>query len=782
MNKPIIIQFTVIAIIVLLIMHAVFFALYGGLIRRLREGMTDPGTGALTRNGFLRRLARANAIEVGRTAVISVQIAELRGLCRLLDEREYRSVLQQIVSALSAQLGADAFLACTGDDSFCFAAKAANRDEGMVKLSGVARALAQIRAGRSGAVLTPRFGICTCLSEGDTPDELLDRAVLACAHATKERPARLYDAELDAELSLERQLIDALGQARARGELTVCYQPKVSLAERKIAGAEVLIRWRHPQRGLLSPEMFVPLSETYGAAAQLDLFSFEEACRTIARWQEDGRELCPLSVNLSVDSFRRADLAETLSAIGRRYHVPSGMIQLELSETLLAEDPDAAKELFEQLHACGFRCAVDRFGSGLCSTRLLGMLNPDTVKLDQSFFSGANNDRHGRYLLENALRLAARLHARTVAVGVDSRGQVGYLQQVGCDDAQGFLFFRPLPGDRLDEAIYSGRELKTVPAAAPDGDGQRAPAAPEEATQSFRNIILFSCWPREDEVEFSEAFSPVLRGQTRFKNAAALFRTTALIHENDRKDFFRLLEISRHTDGWTEGTLRFYVSEMRYSWLDLRLRWERHGGTERISGMLVNMDGWRNEINRWKEKAERDVLTGLYNREHFEQVLGEQLGSGACQSAAVLFVDVDDLKIANDSYGHLFGDTLLCYVAKQMLAIFRHTDVIARYGGDEFVVFAPNVTQEVLEQRLQKLYAAFRHPIRGDAAQYTASVSIGAALYPKDGADAAALLAHADSALYEAKRTKNRYVLYEPHMKNTTAGLRKRPDGAGDAR
>ena len=780
MNKTIIIRFTVIAIIVLLIMHAAFFALYGGLIRRVRESMTDPDTGALSRNGFLRRFARSNAIELGRSAVISMQIAGLRGLYCLLDEEEYRRVLQQVFAALSAQLGADALVARTGDDSFCFTAKAANRDEGALKLQSVTRALAQIRAGRSGAVLAPRFGVCPCLAEGDTPEELLDRAVLARAHATKERPFRIYDAELDAERSLERQLIDALAEARTRGELTVCYQPKVSLAERRVAGAEVLIRWRHPQRGLLSPEMFVPLAERYGAAAQLDLFSFEEACRTIARWQEEGRELCPLSVNLSADSLRRADLPETLAAIGRRYHVPSGMIQLELAETLLAEDPDAAKELFEQLHAGGFRCAVDRFGSGLCATRLLGMLNPDTVKLDQSFFSGANNDRHGRNLLENAVRLAASLHARTVAVGVDSRGQVSYLQQVGCDDAQGFLFFRPMAGDRLDEAIYSGRELKTVPAAAPDGDGQKAPAAAEDA-QSFRNVILFSCWPREDEVEFSEAFSPVLRGQTRFKNAAALFRTTALIHENDRKDFFRLLEISRHADGWTEGTLRFYVSELRYSWLDLRLRWERHGGTERISGMLVNMDGWRSEINRWKEKAERDVLTGLYNREHFEQVLGEQLGSGACQSAAVLFVDVDDLKIANDSYGHLFGDTLLCYVAKQMLAVFRHTDVIARYGGDEFVIFAPNVTREVLEQRLQKLYAAFRHPIRGDAAQYTASVSIGAALYPKDGTDAAALLAHADNALYEAKQEKNRCVFYEPHMKNATVALHKRPDGAGDA-
>ena len=763
---------------VLLLLLLLVMLRNGSTIRKMQQARADSKGGVLNRAGFLVKLSRPSVLESGRTSVVSLQISNLLKLCRLLDAEEYQRILTEIGSTLASQLGEGAFVAKTGDDSFCFMIKGAGRDEIVMKLNVIKRALSQLRAGRSNGMLVPVFGICPCMSESDKGEDLLNRAVLARTHATPERAYRFFDAELDTAFIKDRQLLDALEQARSRGELAAYYQPRISLTERKIAGAEVLIRWHHPQRGLLSPDMFLPLSEAYGSASQLDRFSFEEACRTVARWQDEGRELCPLSVNLSADSLHFADLPKTFSEISHRYRVPSGLIELEISETIVAENTSAARTLFEKLHDCGFRCAIDRFGSGLCATRLLGSLDIDTIKFDRSFLSGVNNDRVGRYILENMFRLAAQMHAHTVAVGVDSRSQVGYLQQVGCDDAQGFLFFQPMPADRLDSAIYSNNRLKVFSAASLAEAEQRSEES-AESTQPFRNIILFSYWPSEDEVEFSESFSPVLKGGTRFRNAVALFRTSSLIHENDRSDFIRILQQSQRTDGWTESTLRFCVSEQCYAWLDLRVRWERHGGSARISGMLVNMDGWRSEVNRWKEKAERDVLTGLYNREHFEKVLGERLRAGAYSSAAVLFVDVDDLKLANDHYGHLFGDSLLCYVAKQMLAVFRHTDVIARYGGDEFVVFAPDITKEVLEQRLQKLYAAFRHSFRSESILYNASVSIGVAFCPQDGKNAAALLEHADCALYEAKKQKNRYVFYERSMKTSSSQAEKRLGARG---
>ena len=132
----------------------------------------------------------------------------------------------------------------------------------------------------------------------------------------------------------------------------------------------------------------------------------------------------------------------------------------------------------------------------------------------------------------------------------------------------------------------------------------------------------------------------------------------------------------------------------------------------------------------------------------------------------MLFIDVDDFKRVNDTLGHMFGDDVLCFVAKQLLGVFRYTDVIARYGGDEFVVFAPSIQRSVLEDRLKRLCSAFQHPYRNDTMEYKVSGSIGVALYPRDGMDYETLLDHADCALYEAKsRGKDQYAVYEPYMR-----------------
>ena len=207
------------------------------------------------------------------------------------------------------------------------------------------------------------------------------------------------------------------------------------------------------------------------------------------------------------------------------------------------------------------------------------------------------------------------------------------------------------------------------------------------------------------------------------------------------------------------------MAEGRYGWLEVHMHQSGSGPNRVISGTMINLTEWTNEVNRWKEKATRDALTGLYNREYFEYNVQTQLEQKIHPCAAVLFIDVDDFKNVNDSFGHKFGDDVLCYVAKQTLGVFRHTDIVARYGGDEFVVFAPSIKREILVERLKKLCGAFRFPYRNNTVEYKVSITIGAAMYPQDGVSYETLLTHADCALYEAKsQGKNRFMLYEPHM------------------
>lgn len=174
---------------------------------------------------------------------------------------------------------------------------------------------------------------------------------------------------------------------------------------------------------------------------------------------------------------------------------------------------------------------------------------------------------------------------------------------------------------------------------------------------------------------------------------------------------------------------------------------------------------WQDEVDRWKEKATRDNLTGLYNREYFERTVRTLLQEEGYDSGAMIFIDVDNFKQINDTQGHRFGDEVLTWVARQIQGTFRHTDVIARYGGDEFLVFAPKLRQPVLEERLAQLCQTFRGDRTGQV-----TGSMGAALYPRDGEDFETLMDHADCALYEAKaRGKDCFLLYEPTMKGHRA-------------
>ncbi|MBQ4370583.1 MAG: EAL domain-containing protein [Oscillospiraceae bacterium] len=733
----------------------------------------DPVTEGPSKAAFREEVRKLFAEKNILCALVSMQSTELPGVLSTYGPDTYNRALRMVFDVISGQLGKNAPVVRTGENTFCLALKTKSENEIRSRLSGIADMIElSAKSEFRGFSLPSLFGVYLPQSADGDIDEMLSKAVQARMYSQSGERILFYSHELSEKISGERELAESMLAGLEKKDFTIFYQPKVGLSDLRAAGAEALVRWRHPQRGLLSAGMFVPAAEKYGVINRIELWVFGEICSLLKRWNDEGRETCPISMNLSGADIKQEGMVEEFYEICRNSGVSPGNIEFEFKESLIADMPEASRSFIDRLHAHGFRCAVDGFTSSSCSMQFLSTLNIDTIKLDGSFFSGENNSRQGRYILESILRLAAQLHIQTVAEGVDSRSQLQYLQQAACDIIQGFYYFKPMPPERLEEKIFSGSELRCI------DDGMEAAAKTQEAAdpsrqlqQPYRNIILFSYWPAEDFIEFSDSFSPIFNGQTSFENASTLLRTTNLIHENDRKDFVNLLDRCKRGSGWVENTLRFYVAEKRYAWLELRLRQDRHGGVSRLFGMLVNMEGWKNEINRWKDKATRDVLTGLYNREYFEQSTKKLLSSGACTSAALLFIDVDDFKQANDTYGHVFGDDVLCCIAKQILSIFRHTDIVARYGGDEFVIFAPSIERSVIEQRLVKLYGVFGNPYRSDAVQYHISGSIGAAMYPEAGSDYETLLEHADSACYEAKKMgKNHYVIYEPHTLGKGSG------------
>lgn len=758
----------------LAVVMAVLALVNGSKLKKVRQAaFVDPITGGTNGAGLRQAAERLCKNGYGQYSLVSMEVQNYTDIGKTFGSEESRKVLVHIHNVLKASLSSEEPVGRMAGDVFYFLLKNRQEDEVRARLKRIYDTVNRFNDTRKDAYyIRLVFGIYT--PDRDSREDLLEiqgKAAEARKTPGSDLRYRFYDKKSAQNASQrdprDRELVNQVDRALQNRDFVVYLQPKVRMGDRRIAGAEALVRWKHPERGMLASGAFMPLLEEYHMISRLDRYLFEEVCRTLARWKGEGRELCPVSVNLSREHLEIPDFVEQYDGICRKYEVAPGLIEFELPETMLLENPKKVRAVIEELHSYGFQCALDDFGKQYIPLDLLRELDVDAIKLDRSFFYGENNNRRNRYIIEAILKLAAQLHIRTIAEGIDNASQVQYLQQAACDMIQGYYYFKPMSVEEFERTAYQDGILRYVEAEGARTGQRKAPAQQSAADSS---IVMFSYAPDEDRVVFSALFSPALGGQLVFSNAQALFRGSELIHENDRDDFFLLLERCRREDGWVRNTLRFYMSEGRYEWLEVHLH-EDDGrdpdGESIISGTLVNMAGWKGEVDRWKEKANRDALTGLFNREYFEHFASTQMERDNLPSAAIVFIDIDDFKHVNDTLGHMFGDDVLCCVAKRILGVFRHTDVAARYGGDEFVVFVSSISRETLEERLRQLCEVFRYPYRNETVEYKISGSIGGAMYPADGSDYETLLDHADCALYEAKkRGKDQYVLYEPYMES----------------
>lgn len=270
-----------------------------------------------------------------------------------------------------------------------------------------------------------------------------------------------YRAERLQEQKLERELISDMQPSLRSGAFQVYLQPKVQLDSGAVCGAEALIRWDHPSKGMLSPAVFIPVFEKAGMIGALDRFMFEEVCKLLQRWTQEGRAPLVVSVNLSRQNIFAPALLSDYRAICDKYGVSPAQLELELTESIFMENTGWMQQFVQEMHRQGFRCSLDDFGSGFSSLGLLKDLDIDVIKLDRSFFTGEREDlRKGALIVESVLGLAQELGIQTVAEGIERYEQVDWLQRRGCGQVQGFVFFRPMPAADFEQKAYDGRQLR----------------------------------------------------------------------------------------------------------------------------------------------------------------------------------------------------------------------------------------------------------------------------------------------------------------------------------
>ncbi len=302
------------------------------------------------------------------------------------------------------------------------------------------------------------IGIAFAPTDGETTAELLKNADAALYRAKGDGRGtfRFFEPEMDRRLQERQQLVQDLRLALAHEELVLHYQPYVSARTGQVSGCEALLRWRHPAHGMVSPAEFIPVAEQSGLIGAIGIWVLEEACRVAVQWPAEQR----VSVNISPMQFRNRDLPHTILTALTRAGLSPSRLEIEVTETVLIDDVEAALETLRQIRALGVRVALDDFGTGYSSLSYLRSFPFDKVKIDQSFVKELPT-RYDNQIIVRAIRDLARGLGMTVtAEGVETLEQAELLRQSGCEELQGFLYSRPKPARDLGfDDSYNSTDL-----------------------------------------------------------------------------------------------------------------------------------------------------------------------------------------------------------------------------------------------------------------------------------------------------------------------------------
>jgi EAL domain-containing protein (putative c-di-GMP-specific phosphodiesterase class I) len=257
------------------------------------------------------------------------------------------------------------------------------------------------------------------------------------------------------KLTLENQLRKAID----RGELLLHYQPKVHAISRHIAGVEALIRWRHPDLGLVSPAAFIPLAEETGLIVPIGEWVLDEACRQAAQWRSAGFHAMSVAVNMASPNFAQKDFIDKVASAAGRAHLDPDAIEIEVTESVLMHDVEATRVTLRALKESGFMLSIDDFGTGYSSLAYLKRFPLDTLKIDRSFVRDVIENAEDAAITEAIIVLGNSLGLSVVAEGVETEAQAAFLRSRGCGLMQGYLYSCPVTADDISAMLHQGTSL-----------------------------------------------------------------------------------------------------------------------------------------------------------------------------------------------------------------------------------------------------------------------------------------------------------------------------------
>jgi diguanylate cyclase (GGDEF)-like protein/PAS domain S-box-containing protein len=432
-----------------------------------RQAFHDGLTGLANRALFRDRLDQALARSVRSLDPLAVLLIDLDGFKQVNDSLGHDAgdgLLQQLAARFATIVRPSDTLARLGGDEFALLLEGVSEAQAVAvagRLLEQAAAPTQV-AGRELA-LSASIGIVAHPGGSGDSAELIRHADVAMYAAKEVGPGRLevFRYEMARELGELLGLEHEIRLALQRGELTVHYQPEVALETGAVVGAEALVRWQSPTRGLVPPGQFIPVAEAAGLIVPIGEYVLREACRQTGQWNREG--LLPDGfvtwVNVSAKQLTEGGLSVLVEDVLQTTGLSARRLGLEVTETAIVEQGDAAERArveLERIHGLGIRIAIDDFGTGFSSLGQLRHFPIDVLKVDRSFVQGVEHDAKDAAIAANLVSLAHALGLVAIAEGIESAGQLSSFRDLGCDHAQGFLFARPAPPEEVAELLASG--------------------------------------------------------------------------------------------------------------------------------------------------------------------------------------------------------------------------------------------------------------------------------------------------------------------------------------
>lgn len=557
---------------------------------------------------------------------------------------------------------------------------------------------------------------------------------------------------------------DEIDRAFDNNEFCFYLQPKCNAAMGAIVGAEALVRWNHPKYGVVSPGRFVPMLEQAGQISRLDVFVWRSVVRMLARWEREGRNLVPISVNVSMVDIDQMDVADTLTGLLNEYDVDARLLQAEITESAVARNLSKVESTIRKLHADNIAVLMDDFGSAYSSLNMLKDINVDVIKLDMKFIDlDEDNASKGLKIVESVVNMARKLRLLVIAEGAQTKQQVDQLLSVGCRYIQGYYFHEPLPVGRMEKLLaerpddrhfwdmsndfmhgsyvpVNGRTMLETSALAAStfeilANGMAELSRLNVKTGEYRAVKRDGILPTPETDDFETYVQTLIAERVVHPDDADRFRA-----DMDLASLRSLLFSQKSAFGVYRSEVLARTGMISFAVIPSRECSESDPWAVVMVGRNLPIESF---VRLNGEEYRRDSLTGLLNRNAFDDDV-EFIQATHDKPLTVMYMDLIGLHEINNHLGHARGDVVLCELADAARAYFGD-DNIYRIGGDEFVIisFAHSMAQSARQMGY----------MRQELLDHGCELSVGMA-ESDDGEDIPDLVNQAEN---EMRKDKKRY-------------------------